>query len=254
MIKKLVYKVARKYIYWVDGFSYDFKQNGEQWILAATNNLDLKVIFDVGANIGEWSKQAIKNFPKSNLHCFELSKTTYETLQVNITFLNASLNNVGLSNENSEIQYKDYGKNSGVNTLLVNATFHDKNIKPKMRRGKVIIGDDYCENNNIMFIDYLKVDVEGAEHLVFLGFSKFLAEKRIRIIQFEYGYTHGDAKFLMRDFYELLTQYGYIIGKLRKGRVEFKEWEYRFNDFDSGPNYIAIRESDKDLYHILSSN
>lgn len=252
MLKKIIYRVAKLYIRWADGFSYNFSKNGEKWILEATSNLEFSTIFDVGANVGSWTKEAIGNFANANFHCFELSEDTFKTLRSNITSQNASLNNLGLSNESAKIEYKDYGKNSGFNTILVHADFHDNRIKPAIKRGTVIKGDDYCENNGIGFIDFLKIDVEGAEHLVLQGFTEMLSEKKIRIVQFEYGYTHGDAKFLMRDFYQFFEECGYIVGKLRRGKVDFIDWSYQLNDFNSGPNYIAIRATDKELFNVLS--
>lgn len=102
-------------------------------------------------------------------------------------------------------------------------------------------------------IDILKIDVEGADHLVLKGFSKILEKNNIRLIQFEYGYTHGDAKFLMRDFYELFEGYGYIVGRLTKKGVKFEDWHYKMNDFKSGPNYVAIRKDDSQLKSLLKN-
>jgi hypothetical protein len=112
-------------------------------------------------------------------------------------------------------------------------------------------GDAYCDENGIDFIDFLKIDVEGAEHLVLAGFDKMLMRKSVRLIQFEYGYTNGDTKFLMRDFYEYFEKLGYIIGRVRKGPIFFDKWTYKHNDFKSGPNYVAIRADDLELKDIL---
>jgi glycosyltransferase involved in cell wall biosynthesis len=45
--------------------------------------------------------------------------------------------------------------------------------------------DSFCENNGIKEIDYLKVDVEGAESDTLEGAEKLLASQKIRFIQFE---------------------------------------------------------------------
>ena len=253
MLKNIFKKLAKNYIRWTNNFSYNFEKNDEKWILSVTKKLNFEVIFDVGANIGHWTKEANNAFANAEIHCFELSEDTYNTLRKNINFLNANLNNVGLSNKSGEIEYKDYGKNSKFNTVIMSAEFHDKQIQSKTKYGKVITGDEYCEANDIHFVDFLKIDVEGAEHFVLQGFSRLLSMRKVRIIQFEYGYINGDARYLMRDFYDLFSQWGYIVGRLTLGRVEFIEWTYELNDFDSGPNYIAIRESDKELIHALSA-
>ena len=252
MISKLIYRAARRYIRRADGYSYDFAKNGEEWILQRAAALDFSVVFDVGANVGSWTQHAQRYFDNAELHCFELSAETFATLSRNIESNRCHLNNYGLSDSNADIEYKDYGRDSGVNTLLLDASFHDSSIEPAVKKGKVRRGEDYCQTEGIDYIDFLKIDVEGAEHLVLQGFAKMLSEQRIRMVQFEYGYTHGDAKFLMRDFYELFASYGYRVGKLRKGRVEFVEWSYALNDFDSGPNFIAVRETNTDLIQYLA--
>ena len=252
-LKKIVLRVARRLMNWANDFSYNFEQNGEKWIQNAVDGLDFKVFFDVGANIGNWTREARSIHSNTKFHCFELSKETYDTLKKNINLSDVILNNIGLSNISGDVEYKDYGNNSGGNTLLTNSVFHDKRKKPKIRYGKVVKGDDYCEINGIHFIDFLKIDVEGVEHLVLEGFSEMLSKGNIRIIQFEYGYTNGDTKFLMRDFYYLFNENKYIVGKLMLDSVDFMEWNYNLNDFTSGPNFIAIKESDKELFDILSA-
>ena len=244
--------MCEKYLAHYNGVSYDFFKNGEADILKKLSQFELKVIFDVGSNIGEWALIANRYFKQAKIHCFEISKKTFGTLSKNVTGDQYILNNIGLSNISGEITYKDYGPNSGVNTILLEANFHDMGIKPDLIKGFVLTGERYCEEKNIDKIDFLKIDVEGAEHLVLDGFSKYLKNNLIEIIQFEYGYTHGDAKFLMKDFYGLFEGYGYKVGRIRPGRVEFKEWTYRHNDFNSGPNYIAVAKTNTDIIAALS--
>ena len=76
---------------------------------------------------------------------------------------------------------------------------------------------------------------------------------KIRLIQFEYGYANGDAKFLMKDFFNFFSEKDYIVAKLRK-KINFKEWDYSFNDFKSGPNYLAIKKDDIELKTLLEQN
>ena len=157
------------------------------------------------------------------------------------------LNDFGLSNESGEFEYKDYGENSGANSLIIDADFHDNRISPVIVKASVETGDDYCKRNDIKEIDILKIDVEGAEHLVLRGFTEMLENGLIKLIQFEYGYTHGDAKFLIKDFYKLLESYGYLLGPLKPNGVLFMDFNYALNDFNSGPNYIAVHKNQKEI-------
>jgi FkbM family methyltransferase len=252
-IKKRVRRKAQRWLAWANDFFYDANKNGEFWILKVVENLSFKTMFDVGANVGTWAMQAHKTHTKAAIHCFELTDTIFAQLQQNLGQKDFVLNEFGLSNEQSEISFKDYGEGSESNTLLTNAVFHDAYLPTTIKKGLVKTGDAYCDEKQIEFIDFLKIDVEGAEHLVLEGFSQKLSQGSIRLIQFEYGYTHGDAKFLMRDFYQLLEHYGYRVGKLRPNKVDFCEWSYPLNDFDSGPNFIAIKADDDELFNLLTS-
>ena len=128
--KYLLYRISQKYIKNYEGFSYNFENNGELRLIKKLKNQDINVIFDVGANVGDWTSMAIENFPRSRLHSFELSNRTFKNLKQRNFDERVRLNNIGLSDSVGETLYKDYGENSGFNTILPNADFHDEKIPP----------------------------------------------------------------------------------------------------------------------------
>jgi FkbM family methyltransferase len=236
----------------LQGFSYDFYENGEYQLLRRLKGLGIGTIFDVGSNVGDWARIANQIFPAADIHCFELSSTTFTSLVRNLAAPAYTLNNVGLSDSTASVTYKDYGADSTVNTVLLATKFHDKTMAPTLATAQVTTGAAYCEQHAINEIDLLKIDVEGAESLVLKGFEPLFRQHAIRIVQFEYGYANGDAHFLMRDFFEFFESHGYRVGRLQKAAVDFAPWSYRHNDFDSGPNYVAIRQSDAEVYQKLT--
>lgn len=250
--RSILIKILQKGIDSLRGYSYDFHKNGEKELLSKLAALDFKVVFDVGCNVGEWSQTAIRYFPNSVIHCFELSESTFKTLSHNLRGSSFVLNNMGMGDKDSVVEYKDYGDNSKVNTLLVDATYHDRKIDFQIKRATIRSGDSYCSEKHIDQIDFLKIDVEGADHLVLDGFAELLRRQSVRVVQFEYGYTHGDARFLMRDFHRLFEGHGYIVGRVQKGGIAFEAWNYKQNDFRSGPNYVAIRRVDAELVALLA--
>ncbi|MFK7731534.1 MAG: FkbM family methyltransferase [Pseudomonadales bacterium] len=211
------------------------------------SGFDFKTLFDVGCNVGDWSLMAAEHFSKAHIHTFELSNVTYEVLANTLSDERFINNNCGLSDAEGTIHYKDYGPESKFNTLLGNATYHDDQIAVTEREGRVRTGNAYCAEHGIQNIDFLKVDVEGAEHMVLNGFSELLSRQAIRAVQFEYGYTNGDAHFLMRDFYQLFEGFGYQVGKIHRDGVQFQPWSYPLNNFKSGPNFLAVKSTDSEL-------
>ena len=250
-MRQILYKLAKKYIKYYEGFSYNFNKNGELHALKSLSNCAIKTVFDVGANTGEWSKLAKGYLTKADFHLFELSESTFTTLEKGFEHeANFRLNNLGLSSSSGIVTYQDYGRNSGLNSILQDVSYHKSDYENK--KGLVTTGDEYCLKYKIEQIDILKIDVEGAENMVLEGFSQMLEKQAINIIQFEYGYTHADAHYLIKDFYKFFNRFGYKLGPLKKKGVIFMDFEYGLNDFNSGPNYIAVSNKQEDFLNVLS--
>ncbi|MDA9077901.1 FkbM family methyltransferase [bacterium] len=250
--KYAFYILANRYIQSYENFSYEFEENGENELLKRLSEFNPKVIFDVGANVGSWTKIASKFCINSDFHCFEMVPETFSTLSKNLNKKNIYLSNVGLSDSKSTVDYKYYGAEVGVNKLETRSVFHDHYMSSEIRTTKVIRGDDYCKDKGIGAIDFLKIDVEGAELFVLRGFESLIKQQKIKVIQFEYGYTNGDSGCLMRDFYDFLMANGYVIGPLKQSGVWFMNFEYGLNNFRSGPNFVAVLESERSIKDALS--
>jgi hypothetical protein len=107
-------------------------------------------------------------------------------------------------------------------------------------------GDSYLQENGLSRVDVLKIDTEGAEPLVLRGFSQALAEKRIGLIQFEYGRVNVLTRFLLADIYEMLEPLDFDIGKLYPNYVDFRPYSPMLETF-LGPNYIAVHQKHSGL-------
>lgn len=229
-------------------FSYDPEENGEHDIVRALAGAFPKkpVLFDAGANVGDWTSFAASVLPDFEAHLFEMSARTFETLSARLAGdSRVCLNNLALSDREEEIEYIDFGANDGGNTMLLNADYHKK--KSVRARARAVRGDDYCAGRGVAHIDFFKIDTEGAEYRVLKGFEGMFARKAIDVVQFEYGYTHADAGSLMKDFFAFFEGAGYVVGRLSKKGVAFKSFSYADNDFRSGPNYIACLPAFRDV-------
>lgn len=78
-----------------------------------------------------------------------------------------------------------------------------------MQKAKVITGDQFCEQEKISHIDYLKIDAEGFDYEVLVGFKGMLSSGKVRALQFE----HEGGRYI-RDFHDFLFPLGYRIGKI----------------------------------------
>jgi len=222
----------------------EFSIHGEDWILSKLSG-NLNTIFDVGSNIGEWTKLARELHSDAEIHTFEVIPETYREFLMNVKIDNKIIpNGFGLSDECGIMQMKWRKDYSAVSTHLAKLAVENF----EWRSGIVYTGDQYVDSRRIEYIDYLKIDTEGAEGKVLSGFKKTLSQQKVGIIQFEYGYASILSKFLLVDAYEMLTPYGFILGKLTPGRVDFKEYALYHEDFQ-GPDYIAVHKSKIHLFN-----
>ena len=88
------------------------------------------------------------------------------------------------------------------------------------------------------------------EDRVLKGFGELLERGAIRVIQFEYGRVNIESHFLLKDFYKLLSGFGYVLGKIYPTEVLFKDYEYTDEDF-LGPNYLAVLRTETALIQRL---
>lgn len=236
--------------------NYVVEDNGEARIVQIVLNqtTTAKMAFDVGANVGEWSSLVARcHHAPIQLHAFEPVTRTYSQLQQACgRHTNLVLNHCGLSDQDAELTIYHSPDQNYLATCIPGFVEDFHHIQPNAETIQVITGDGYCASAGIQQIDLLKIDVEGLEHLVLRGFDRMLSERRIRAIQFEYGYINIKTRFLLCDFYELLTRNGFVVGKVFPRHVDFRPYRYEHEDFQ-GPNFLAVLKTETALIHALST-
>lgn len=234
-----------------ENFDYDSRTNGEFNVLKclADKSADIRTILDVGANTGDWSLTAHNIFPDAEIHCFEIMGPTCEELSNNVRQEeNIIVNDFGLLDKNGDVLVKHYPGHSELSSVID----YPHNAEHVMTNARVATGDSYAKEHGINHIDFLKIDVEGSENLVLTGFSETINQKRVDIIQFEYGLVNILTKFLLIDFYRFLQPRGYSIGRIYPNYVEFRDYVPLRDETFLGPNYLAVRNDRHDLIEILS--
>jgi FkbM family methyltransferase len=240
-VSSALYRAASLYVKTYKNLNYDMSTNGEYYVLDRLAKQDIRTVLDVGANKGDYTNACLSRFPNAQIHSFEIVPATYKKLLKNVAGPNARLNNFGLSNSRGSIEINYNPHDDGSSSLIEGSNIHDGSWEKV--KVNVITGDDYLNDKGINSVDLVKVDVEGAEHLVFDGFSKSFANGCISAVQFEFGMVNIYSKFLLRDFWELFSKHGFIIGPLMPRGVEFKEYNTRNEDFQGPPNYFAVHRT-----------
>ncbi len=111
--------------------------------------------------------------------------------------------------------------------------------------------DAFCRERRIEAIDFLKIDVEGAEHRVLEGARELLEAQKIDCIQFEYGAFSIETRFLLKDYFALLSGQ-YFIGKIFPNHIAFTDYDWMAEDFRFS-NYLCVSRSRPDLLQLLQA-
>ena len=206
------------------------------------------LVFDIGANIGDYSVLLSKLVGYSGkVYSFEPTSSTFNKLQERLTQLKC--NNVyplhsAIYSDNTQIELNEFPENlsawnsigrpqmldpqgSGQYVSIVNTEIVE-----------AITLDSFCKNNEIQKIDYLKVDVEGAETDVLQGAIELLRKKSICFIQFEISQKMLEGlNRNAKSTFDILIEYGYECHRITKNG-DIGEEARNSNSFYE--NYIAF--------------
>jgi FkbM family methyltransferase len=235
---------CRSYLNCYENVWYEPELNGELRVLSIVADDHATCVFDVGANVGEWTRAAVERAPSAAIHSFEIVPDTAAQLAARFAAVpQVTINPFGLSDTADTIAVKyfpDFSEASGA------TGFDHDGMRHEMRQCEVRAGDDYCADHGIDGIDFLKIDTEGLDLRVLQGFDAMLAGGRVKAVQFEYGLANIAAHALLFDFVALLEGYGYRVGKVFPRAVEFAGYDPIREDF-SGSNYLAVHREHEDL-------
>lgn len=231
-----------------DAASYDMDVNGEQWLLSRLAPV-CSTVFDVGANVGEWTERALHH-GADEVHAFEIMPPTAEAFdRRHGGDGRVHLNRVGLGATPTRLTVHYYPDNPALTTT---ATTYPHDLPHEEVAVEVTTGDRYMSDAGIDRIDLLKIDVEGEEPNVLRGFSEALSRGAIGAIQFEYGVVAALERFLIIDFYEMLGSHGFDIGPLLPDSVGFRDYNLNLERFDF-VNWVAVHRDRPDLRRRLTT-
>jgi FkbM family methyltransferase len=234
----------------------DLASNGERRVQACLREIlsdgESRVVFDIGANIGEWSKALIEQSRgwKAPLfvHAFEPCSSTYSTLIQNLESWRITdkvkPHRIALSAEEGERTFYSLGENQGRNSLYP----HERESQSVAIVPCSTI-DRWCEEAGIARLFFVKIDTEGHDYEVLIGAKEMLKSARIDMLQFEYNHRWIAARRFLIDAFELLLPLGYVIGKITERGVEFYSdgWDFELETFREG-NYLAVQQEYKSAF------
>jgi FkbM family methyltransferase len=227
----------------------EFATNGESRVVASLAEAHLETAFDVGANHGDWSIEALRAWPLTRIHAFEVFPATFARLETRLREANVlarvHANAYGLADRDGSEQMYYFTDHPD---LTCDRPRHES-LEATPFQAQVMRGDEYVERHHIGRIGFVKIDVEGAEYRVLQGLSRTLAADAIDCLQFEYGAFSIQTRVMLADYYAMLSA-RYWIGKIYPSYVDFADYSWRMEGFRFA-NFLAIARSRKDLRRLV---
>jgi FkbM family methyltransferase len=233
-----LYKLSKKIVdYHRNENNCELPTNGE-FDFMKKNKKDFEIIFDVGANIGEWTALVSKTIPEAKIYSFEPSGQTFKTLSQNTFPENVKIFNLGLGEKTGVIDFFIYENDSTLNSAF-NRDLENNNLHAHVDKANFQTLDSFCVQQNIDKISFLKIDTEGNELSVLKGAEQYLINGKVKAIQFEYGGTYIDAKYLLKDVFTFFKDKPYTLYKMMQHDLEeCSVYNAEFENFQYA-NYIA---------------
>jgi FkbM family methyltransferase len=232
----------------------EIAKSGETWVvshvvrdaLAARSGA---VVFDVGANVGDYSLLVAGHLRSATIYAFEPSPRTYAELVTHVAPVPGIVAlPLGLSDTDGTVEFFTYAVD-GVEDRYLSAI--------DLRRPTLVLPvelsgseqvevrtlDGFCEERGIEAIDFLKMDVEGHELSVLRGAQRMLGRGAISMIQFEFGPANIYSRTYLFDFWELLAAQYDFFRIVPSGIVPIRSYGEHLEVFLT-TNYLAVRKPD----------
>jgi FkbM family methyltransferase len=203
----------------------DFRKSGESFAIQyvksklSTNPQPL-ILFDVGANVGEYSMELSNAFANTGvkIYSFEPSLQTFAAMSKTVSSRKEIIpTNFGLGENNETLKLFTDKSLSGLASVYQRKLDHIGVTMSNSEEIRIRKMDDFCKDNNIDNINFVKLDIEGHEYKCLLGAKELLKNKKIDFIQFEFGGCNIDSRTYFQDFWYLLNEDYHFYRILKNG-------------------------------------
>ena len=175
--------------------------------------INIKTIYDLGANIGIHSIYYALNFEEANIYSFEPVESTYNILEKNIN--NFDLNqrihiyNYGISINNKEEKlYLSIPENRDSE----NIGLYSLKIKDEFKKDSILSNFRPLNKFNIPTPDFIKIDVEGCEEEIIKNNLDIFNQAKLLYIEITPERSSGEDFYIKNNetIYDTLEKLNFI--------------------------------------------
>lgn len=171
-----------------------------------------RIVVDIGAHVGLFSVFLGVLNPECRVLCYEIDKSNFEKLKQNIRncrTTNVIPINLAVTNKSEIIDYFPGRDCSEFSTTKISFS----NGKPIVDERLKTVGtvrsvtlNEIIRHNNLPFIDFLKLDCEGAEFEILYATT----ERNLRRIKKIGGEYHEYEKYTANELSAFLSEFGFL--------------------------------------------
>ncbi len=212
-------------LHWID----DFDKN------------EKNIFWDIGSNIGLYSIYAALKHENIEIHSFEPSSSNLRVLSRNISINDLEnkikINQFPLTNKSKGFQLmmeSDFREGGALHSFGKNIDFQGKKINIKNNYTIYGFNIDFLINTlEFKIPNYIKIDVDGLEHVILEGANKVLSNENLRSLLIEINENYNEQ---LKSVKNIMQKYNFkLIGKEQSKFIKISE------PFKNSFNYIFSR-------------
>lgn len=180
------------------------------------NATDDFVVLDAGANVGNWVVEVNKCLPKSGrIYAFEPQPRAAEKIRA-LQIKGCEVQQVALSDRSGTRTFYTSDPTDTMGSLYErdDTVAHDHRTEYKSIEVETLRLDDFVKKLGIKRIDFMKMDLEGAELEALRGAADCMQTGVLRALSFEFGVSNINSRTYFRDYFRLLSEYGYKLFRM----------------------------------------
>lgn len=218
----------------------------EGWLKSKLAGMKEPVVFDVGANIGDYISLVLNANEGAKIYAFEPHPKNLVRIRSRYgSDLRVSIAPCAVGDACGKLELYDYLNNDGSSHASLYRDVIEKiHSKQSVSHSVDVVSlDDFCLDKGISHISLLKIDTEGNELKCLRGARRLLECGVIDAIHFEFNEMNVISHSTFKDFWDILDQYKIYRLLPGGGMLPIEKYSALSCELYAYQNIVALRKS-----------